>query len=182
MIDVIRPACDHDDARVKEEYGSSPLVEGHNIVKISSVLVAALVAVATPVPCVANDRDDVASATRAWAEAMTQHDIERVYALYDPEAVLWGTRSPTIRSSPEKVRDYFGILKTVPATYKVTLGEQNVRIYGDMAINSGSYTFSQVENDKEVLRPSRFSFVYRKNNGRWLIVDHHSSAVPEAPK
>ena len=150
-----------------------------------SALVAALVfaAAAMPVWCLAGDREDIESATRAWAEAMTRHDIEQVYALYDPEAVLWGTRSPTIRATPAKVRDYFNILKTVPASYKVLLGEQNVRVYGDMAINTGSYTFSQLDNDKEVLRPSRFSFVYRKNNaGRWLIVDHHSSAVPEAAK
>jgi len=55
-------------------------------------------------------------------------------------------------------------------------------VYGDMAINTGSYTFSQVDDGKEVLRPARFSFVYRKTGGKWLIVDHHSSAVPEAPK
>src|SRR5450759_720750 len=28
----------------------------------------------------------------------------------------------------------------------------------------------------------RFSFVYRNRDGRWLIVDHHSSAVPLPPK
>src|SRR5436190_22088360 len=91
----------------------------------------------------ADDKEDVAAVMRAWIEGMSSHDIERVVALYSPEAILWGTRSPTLRADPAKVREYFGILRTVPSSYKGTLGEQHIRVYGDMAINTGSYTFSQ---------------------------------------
>ncbi|WP_019142994.1 DUF4440 domain-containing protein [Noviherbaspirillum massiliense] len=121
---------------------------------------------------------EVAAATRQWVEGMTRHDIDSVVALYDPEAVLWGTRSPTLRDNPAKVREYFNILRTVPPTYKVDLGEQRIRVYGPIAINTGTYTFSEVRDGKEIVRPARFSFVYRHVNGRWLIVDHHSSAMP----
>jgi len=38
-------------------------------------------------------------ATQAWADAFNSRDPERVLALYDPEAVLWGTVSPTIRDT-----------------------------------------------------------------------------------
>ncbi len=123
---------------------------------------------------------EVAAATQAWADGMSQHDLDKVVALYDSEAVLWGTRSSTLRDTPATVRDYFGVLRTVPPSYKVTLGEQRIRIYGDMAINSGTYTFSEMRDGKEVLRPSRFSMVFRhRDDGRWVIVDHHSSAVPQ---
>lgn len=127
-------------------------------------------------------RGEIAAATQAWIAGMTRHDIEGVLALYDSEAVLWGTRSPTLRDNPATVRDYFNILRTVPPSYKAVLGEQRIRIYGDVAINTGTYTFSEVRDGKEIVRPARFSFVYRNRNGRWLIVDHHSSAVPAAPK
>jgi uncharacterized protein (TIGR02246 family) len=127
-------------------------------------------------------KEQVAAATRAWADAMTRHDIEGVLALYDPEAVLWGTRSPTLRDKPATVRQYFDILRTVPPSYKAVLGEQRIRIYGDTAINTGTYTFSEARDGKEIARPARFSFVYRNRDGRWLIVDHHSSAVPATPK
>ena len=112
-----------------------------------------------------------------------RHDESRCRASYvvdDSDAALWGTRSPTLRDDPSTVRDYFKILATVPPSYKAVLGEQRIRVYGDMAINTGTYTFSQVDDGKEVLRPARFSFVYRNRGGRWLIVDHHSSAVPAA--
>jgi uncharacterized protein (TIGR02246 family) len=141
-------------------------------------LVMSLLFLATPAVTQATPKEDVAAATQAWIDAMTSHDAERVMSLYDSDAVLWGTRSPTLRDNPSMVRDYFKILSTVPPSYKAVLGEQRIRVYGDMAINTGTYTFSQVDNGKEVLRPARFSFVYRNRGGRWLIVDHHSSAVP----
>ena len=123
-------------------------------------------------------RGEIAAVTRTWIDGMTRHDFDSVVALYDPDAVLWGTRSPTLRDSPATVREYFGILRTVPPSYKAVLGEQRIRVYGDVAINTGTYTFSEVRDCKEIVRPARFSFVFRKRNGAWLIVDHHSSAVP----
>lgn len=127
-------------------------------------------------------RGEIAAATQAWIAGMTRHDIEGVLALYHPEAVLWGTRSPSLRDNPATVREYFNILKTVPPSYKAVLGEQRIRIYEGIAINTGTYTFSEVQDGKEIVRPARFSFVYRKHDGRWLIVDHHSSASPAPPK
>ena len=90
--------------------------------------------------------------------------------------------SPSLRDSPATIRDYFNVLSTVPQEYKVVLGEQRIRIYGDIALNSGTYTFSSVRDSKPITRPARFSFVYRNRDGRWLIVDHHSSAVPASPQ
>jgi uncharacterized protein (TIGR02246 family) len=131
-------------------------------------------------PALAGPKEEVAAATNAWINAMTSHDAERVLALYDPEAVLWGTRSPTLRDNPAAVSDYFKILRTVPPSYKAALGEQRIRIYGDIALNTGTYTFSELRDGKEIIRPARYSFVYRNRGGQWLIIDHHSSAVPAA--
>ena len=149
--------------------------------KPSVGLVSLFLILSHPSPMLAGPKEDVAAATQTWTAAMTAHDVERVVALYDAEAVLWGTRSPTLRDSPGAVREYFNILRTVPPSYKAVLGEQRIRIYGDIAINTGTYTFSEIRDGKEIVRPARFSFVYRNSGGRWLIVDHHSSAVPEPP-
>jgi len=145
------------------------------------LLVTALVILGVPALVPAGPKEEVAAATQAWIDGMNSHDAERVVALYDPEAVLWGTRSPTLRDNPATVRDYFNILRTVDPSYKAVIGEQRIRVYGDMAINSGTYTFSEVRDGKPTSRPARFSFVYRHRDGRWLIVDHHSSAVPSPP-
>ena len=139
----------------------------------------------SPLVTSAGPKEDVAAATQAWIAAMNSHDPERVVALYDAEAVLWGTRSPTLRDNPATVRDYFNLLSTVPPDYRGVLGEQRIRVYGDTAINTGTYTFIGPARDaagKPISRPARFSFVYRNRDGRWLIVDHHSSAVPAPPQ
>ena len=142
------------------------------------VMLMSLLILLAPSLALAGPKEDVGAATQAWIDGMNSHNPERVVALYDAGAVLWGTRSSTLRDTPATVRDYFKVLQTVPASYKVVLGEQRIRIYGDIAINTGTYTFSEDRDDKPVTRPTRFSFVYRNHDGRWLIVDHHSSAVP----
>jgi uncharacterized protein (TIGR02246 family) len=142
------------------------------------VMLASLLILVIPMLALAGPKEDVGVATQAWIDGMNSHNGERVVALYAADAVLWGTRSSTLRDTPATVADYFKILQTVPASYRVVLGEQRIRIYGDIAINTGTYTFSEDRDGKPILRPARFSFVYRNQNGRWLIVDHHSSAVP----
>ena len=146
--------------------------------KVTVVMLTSLVILLAPSLALAGPKEDVAAATQVWVDGMNSHNAERVVALYDAEAVLWGTRSSALRDTPATVRDYFKILQTVPSSYKVVLGEQRIRIYGDIAINTGTYTFSEDRADKPIVRPARFSFVYRNRDGRWLIVDHHSSAVP----
>jgi hypothetical protein len=44
------------------------------------------------------------------------------------------------------------------------------------------YTFSYVKDGETKSLPARYSFTYVKRGEAWLIVDHHSSAMPSAPK
>ncbi len=59
---------------------------------------------------------------------------------------------------------------------------QLIRVYGATAINTGYYTFSYTKDGENKSIAARYSFVYLKRNGQWLIVDHHSSAMPVPPK
>jgi uncharacterized protein (TIGR02246 family) len=142
------------------------------------VLAAVVLSACQAMPGSDQARSDVSAVMQKWIDGMSRHDTDSVVALYDRDAVLWGTRSPTLRDRPDTVRQYFDILHTVPPTYKATLGEQRIRVYGDMAVATGSYTFSETRDGKEIVRPARFSMVFRFHDGRWWIVDHHSSAVP----
>ena len=145
------------------------------------LLITVLVVLGVPVLAPAGPTEDMAAATQAWAEAFNSRDPARVLALYDAEAVFWGTISPTLRDTPEAIRDYFKGMPDQPQG-RVVLGEQRTRVYGDIAINTGLYTFSNVRDGQPVTVPARFSFTYQQWDGRWLIVDHHSSAVPSPPR
>jgi len=80
------------------------------------------------------------------------------------------------------MRDYFvTAFKTLPRL-KVTFGEQLIRVYGNTAVNTGYYTFSYVRDGQTSTLPARYSFTFVKEAERWMIVDHHSSAMPTASR
>ena len=122
-------------------------------------------------------KDQVAAATAAWVAAYNTRDPARITALYDREAVLWGTSAKTVSPTPAAIAEYFKDAKKRPDA-RVALGEQHIRVYGDVAISTGYYTFTDMQDGKSVTNPSRDTFVYRYHDGNWLIVDHHSSRVP----
>jgi uncharacterized protein (TIGR02246 family) len=121
--------------------------------------------------------EDVAASTEAWASAYNSHDPDQVLARYSDDAVFWGTTSATLRDTPADIVAYFSSLNNRPNA-RVTIGEHRVRVHGDVAINTGYYTFTDIVDGAAVTRPSRFSFVYHLVDGQWLIIDHHSSRLP----
>jgi uncharacterized protein (TIGR02246 family) len=142
------------------------------LVSLAALLVAS-VSAAGPI-------EDVTSATRAWAAAYDSRDPRQILALYAPDAVFWGTGSPTLRDTPELIAEYFRSVPNQP-NGRVELGPFTVRVWGDTAASTGSYTFTDLRNGQPIRRPARFSFMFHMVAGRWLIVDHHSSAVPATP-
>jgi uncharacterized protein (TIGR02246 family) len=130
----------------------------------------------------AEPKDEVAAAVAAWATALGLDEPEKVLPLYADDAVLWGTLSPALRTDRAALRDYFVTAFKVLPGLKVSFGEQRIRVYGDTAVNTGYYTFSFTKDGEAKTLPARYSFTYVKRGDQWLIVDHHSSAMPPAPK
>lgn len=130
----------------------------------------------------AGPKEDVAAATMTWGETLGLNDPDKIVLLYAADGVLWGTVSPTVRSDRASMREYFvTAFKALPGL-KVSFGQQLIRVYGDTAVNTGYYTFSYVKDGETKTLPARYSFTFVKDGGRWMIVDHHSSAVPAPPR
>lgn len=121
--------------------------------------------------------EDVAAATTKWGETLGQDDPDKVLALYATDAVLWGA-SPTARSDRAALRDYLITAFKVLPGLKVSFGKQLIRVYGNTAINTGYYTFAYTKDGKLKTLPARYSIVFVKDGQNWLILDHHSSAMP----
>jgi len=129
----------------------------------------------------ADDRADVEAATGRWIDAFNRKSVSGIVALYAPDAALFGTSSPVLRDSPALVLDYF---KDLPALGDavITIEDRRVQVFGDIAVSTGFYTRAARQNGETVRNPARFTFVYQKRNGEWLIINHHSSALPQAPQ
>ena len=150
--------------------------------KLMSTGIALGIVVLSIAPASAGPKEDVAAATLAWGSALGEDDPEKVLPFYSDDAVLWGTLSPTVRANRAALQDYFVTAFKVLPGLKVTFGEQLIRVYGSTAVNTGYYTFSYTKEGEAKSLPARYSFTYVKNGERWLIVDHHSSTMPPAPK
>jgi hypothetical protein len=122
-------------------------------------------------------RDQIEAATKAWQEAYDSRDPRNIVAMYDTEAVLWGTTAKTIAPSPSAVWEYFKNAASRPNA-RVVIGEQHIRVYAETAFSSGYYTFTDVRDGQVVPRPARFTLVFHNKAGKWLVVAHHSSAMP----
>ena len=118
--------------------------------------------------------NNVHSLFEVWNNALQTGDPKKVAELYEPNAILLPTVSNKVRHNHEEIADYFVHFLAKGPEGKVD--ESNVRTFGDIAINSGVYTFTFKDGSSV---QARFSYVYRWNGQDWRIIEHHSSAMPE---
>ena len=142
----------------------------------SLALMAALIVSA---PVMADTVKDVEATTQQWIAAFNRKSATDIVALYAKDAVFFGTTSPILRDTPELVRDYFKNIGNVGDS-TISMGDHRVQVFGEVAINTGFYTRTAVQDGKEVKNPARFTFVYQLRQGKWVIVEHHSSVLPSA--
>ncbi len=128
-------------------------------------------------PAFADPVQDVEGATQQWITAFNRKNAQEIVALYAPDAVFFGTSSGVLRDKPELVWDYFKGIADLGDS-KIETAEHRVQVFGNVAVNTGYYTRSSTQNGKVVKNPARFTFVYQLREGRWMIVTHHSSALP----
>jgi uncharacterized protein (TIGR02246 family) len=120
--------------------------------------------------------EEIEALFEKWNQALQTGDPDQVVACYATDAILVPTLSPRVRHTHEEIRDYFVHFLSKQPVGRIV--EQNVRVYGDCAINSGLYTFAVVDSAQSRGVPARFTFVYRQVDGEWRIVEHHSSLLP----
>ena len=121
-----------------------------------------------------NTKTQIAALFNTWNDALATGEPSQVAALYEKEAILLPTVSSQVRHNHSEIEDYFvNFLSKGP---QGQIDESNVRIFDQLAINSGVYTFTF--NDGATVQ-ARYTFVYRWNGDQWLITEHHSSQMPE---
>jgi uncharacterized protein (TIGR02246 family) len=138
------------------------------------------IATTTPVMRI-DSKNEIAAATTKWADTLARNDPDTIVLLYATDAVLWGTLAPTLAADRSAVRDYFVTAFRLLPELRVTLGEQLIHVYGSTAVNTGYYTFTYMKNGETRTLPARYSFTFVKEGERWMIVAHHSSAMPVLP-
>jgi len=123
------------------------------------------------------EKPEIAALFDRWNAALQTLDAAQVAALYAPDAVLLPTVSNEVRRTPEEIEDYFRrFLLKRPHGHII---QSNIRVFGDIAVNSGIYSFALTIDGVTSDVICRYSFVYRRDEDGWHIIDHHSSVMPE---
>jgi uncharacterized protein (TIGR02246 family) len=124
---------------------------------------------------IAPTEQEIASLFDRWNQSLQTGNPQKVVANYAERSILLPTVSNKPRLTPaEKVEYFQHFLEDQP------LGEINMRqieIGCNMAVDSGLYTFYFAKTGGKVR--ARYSFTYSWDGKQWLIVSHHSSAMPE---
>ncbi|MEU6913984.1 SgcJ/EcaC family oxidoreductase [Streptomyces olindensis] len=116
-----------------------------------------------------------------WNAALQTGDPQKVADLYAKDAVLLPTVSNNVRTDRAEIVDYFEhFLQNKPSGTKI---ESVVNILDrDTVIDTGVYEFALTDHKtgaKSTVK-ARYTYAYEKQpDGRWLIVNHHSSKMPE---
>ncbi len=124
---------------------------------------------------------EIASLFDRWNASLQTGNPDEVVKNYAADAILLPTVSNRVRHNHNEIRDYFvQFLKLQP---QGIINERTIHHYGDVAVDSGSYTFNIVKDATPTQVQARYTFVYHKqDNGNWLISEHHSSVMPEPTK
>jgi uncharacterized protein (TIGR02246 family) len=118
--------------------------------------------------------DEIRKLFDAWNAAIQTGDPDKVVALYAAKAVLVPTLSNDVRTTPEEIRQYFDV-EFLPKKPRAQLDQSYPRLFGDVAINSGIYSF--FFGGSTTPTQARYSFVYLRDKSGWLIIEHHSSLL-----
>src|SRR5690349_23975984 len=97
--------------------------------------------------------------------------LDRIYA----DDFIGVGPSGTVRTKPQVISDFTsGELKF----QSITTDEVQVRIYGNTAVETGSYTMNGQDRGKAVPRDNRFTRVWVKQQGHWrLVLNHYSPLI-----
>jgi len=109
-----------------------------------------------------------------WNASLKTLNPDEVLKNYASDAILLPTVSNQPRLTQAERRDYFvHFLENKP---QGMIDQRVIRLGCNDAIDSGLYTFTMGDGKKV---RARYTFVYNYLDGQWLIVSHHSSAMPE---
>jgi uncharacterized protein (TIGR02246 family) len=98
--------------------------------------------------------------------------LKRIYA----DDFLGVGPSGTVRTKPQVISDFTsGALKF----QSIITDDVQVRVYGNVAVETGRSTMNGQDRGKAVPRDTRFTRVWVKQHGHWrLVANHYSVTVP----
>jgi len=146
---------------------------------LSVAILASANAVAADQPAANADEAAIQALEDTYNEGFNSKDVDKIMSVYAPgkELFVFDVVPPREYKGWEAYKkDFEGLFSTFPGPVKNTISEQTIHVVGSLAyghnIQSGEFTGKDGTKVKLVARTTD---IYRKKNGKWLIVEEHNS-------
>jgi uncharacterized protein (TIGR02246 family) len=113
-----------------------------------------------------------------WESALATRDPAQIAALFTPTAVLAPTVSNQVRDTPAQIEAYF--VDFVKLSPRPEITERALRrLDENTLLDAGVWRFTLVDGGQTSSVTARYSFVWERVDGVWMIALLHSSMMPE---
>lgn len=133
-----------------------------------------------PLPCERPGNtcvSDLMEALEDWKAAYNARDPRRLQQLYAPGALITDDEYSAVPLDGPELPTFFDQMAQRPtARMRWIIG--NLQLFGETAVRSGEYEFTDQVDGVTRAKPARYSFAYQRIDGHWLIVLQHSTLRP----
>ncbi|KQW46477.1 MULTISPECIES: nuclear transport factor 2 family protein [unclassified Roseateles] len=121
--------------------------------------------------------NDLMQALEDWKDAYNARDPRRLQQLYAPGALITDDEYVAVPLNGPALPVFFDQMAQRP-TARMRWIVGNLQLFGETAVRSGEYEFTEEVAGQPTTRPARYSFAYQRIEGRWLILLQHSTLRP----
>ena len=140
---------------------------------------AATNAVAANQPAADADKAAIQALEDAYNEGFNAKDVDKVMSVYAPgkQLFVFDVVPPReFKGWDAYKKDFEGLFSAFPGPMKNTISEQTIHVVGSFAYGHNIQTGEFVGKDGTTMKiVVRTTDIYRKMDGKWLIVEEHNS-------
>jgi uncharacterized protein (TIGR02246 family) len=129
--------------------------------------------------CVELKEVEAAILQARWLTSLATGHPDKVLRNYAADAVLIGHDTNAVRTTPAAIRDFY--VQFLAREPQVRMESRTLRLGCHTASDAGVHQMtlkSRTRGPNETILV-RYSFIYERRDGSWLIVHHHASILPE---
>ena len=149
------------------------------LIALGAALVFSASALAADHAAANADKAAIQALEDTYNAGFTAKDVDKVMSVYLPgkELFVFDVVPPReYRGSDAYRKDFEGLFAAFPGPVKNTISEQTIHVVGSLAYGHNVQTGEFVGHDgAKVKIVVRTTDIYRKIDGKWLIVEEHNS-------
>ncbi len=135
-----------------------------------------------PMSALASPQEEGQAVFEKFLKDFTSGNADTVARDFAPEAMFWGTISPTLITTPQGVKQYFATaFEKLPGMKASPVGQVSVvTLANNIIAIAGVWRIDRVADGKPVVSYSRNMSTLAKRDGRWVIISF-ANAPQTAP-